>query len=165
MKKIEFKNNSEPYISAENLNTLQNNIEDAINDKNIITASFNTNHTIATEEIENIKLDTKVSIGDKLTLNSEGKIVIGSDVKIIKISTNVNFQTVTSGLKQLIIYKNDSAIAQNVTQISDRTTLSIASMIYEVTKDDVIYLGIKGAVNDVIRRNMAHSNITVEVVK
>lgn len=30
MEKIEFKNNSEPYLSAENLNQIQNNIENAI---------------------------------------------------------------------------------------------------------------------------------------
>ena len=44
MEKIQFVNNSEPYINAENLNTLQNNVENAINDKNIITASFDANH-------------------------------------------------------------------------------------------------------------------------
>ena len=30
MEKIEFKNNSEPYLSAENLNQIQNNVEQAI---------------------------------------------------------------------------------------------------------------------------------------
>lgn len=41
MKKIQFVNNSEPYLSAENLNQMQSNIEEAIEEK----------QTYSTEEI------------------------------------------------------------------------------------------------------------------
>lgn len=165
MKKIEFKNNSEPYISAENLNTLQNNIEDAINDKNIITASFNTNYTIATSDTyEKVKLDTSVSVGDKLTLTNDGGIKIGAGISKIKASANINFQTIASGVKNIGIFKNDTNIFQNITNISERTTLVLSPIVFDVKENDIIYLELIGTKNDVIRRSMAFSNITLEVI-
>lgn len=165
MEKIQFVNNSEPYINAENLNVLQNNIEDAINDKNIITASFNTNHTIATSDTyEKVKLDTSVSVGNKLILTNDGGIKIGAGISKIKANANINFQTITSGLKYVGIFKNDSNIIQSVTNISERTTLVLSPIVFDVTENDIIYLELMGTKNDVIRRGMAHSNITLEVI-
>lgn len=43
MKKIQFKNNSEPYLSAENLNQMQDNIEIAFSTQNVITSGTNLN--------------------------------------------------------------------------------------------------------------------------
>ena len=165
MKKIQFTNNSEPYISAGNLNLLQDNVENAINDKNIITASFNTNHTIATSDTyEKVKLDTSVSVGNKLTLTNDGEIKIGAGISKIKVSANINFQTIASGAKNIGIFKNDTIIFQNITNISERTTLVLSPIVFDVTENDIIYLELMGTKNDVIRRSMAFSNITLEVI-
>jgi hypothetical protein len=165
MERINFVNNQEPALNAANLNQLQTNIENAINEKNMITASFTGNYTIkSTDTEEKIILDSTVIVGDKLSLTEDGGILIGENVSKIKVSANVNFQTITDGAKYAIIHKNNETIVQNVSSITDRTTLSISPIVCEVTQNDVVYLGVRGITNDLIRRGMQFSNITVEVI-
>ena len=48
MKKIQFKNNGEPYLSAENLNQMQDNIEIAFSTQNVITSGTDLNDYMET---------------------------------------------------------------------------------------------------------------------
>lgn len=133
--------------------------------KSSITASFSTNHTIAnTNTEEKVNLNTSVSTGGKLTLNSNGEIVVGSGVSSVLVSTAVNFQTITSGVKYVIIKQNGTTVYQNTSQISARTSLPIAPSLVEVQEGDKITLYLNGTQGDVIRRGSAFSNITVEVI-
>lgn len=133
--------------------------------KSIITASFSNNHVIAqTDTAEKVNLDTFVVGGEKLTLVDNG-ILIGSGISKIKVSANVNFQTVTTGLKYITIYKNNEIVSQNPTTISARTTISSSPILVNVAEGDMIYLYVQGTVSDVIRRSIAFSNITVETVE
>lgn len=133
-------------------------------EKNIISATFTTNHTIASTNPEKVNLNSSNSVGTKLTLSNSG-IVIGSGVSKVKVCANINFQTVTSGQKELNIYLNDAVNMSNVSVISGRTTLALAHYLMNVQEGDVIYLYATGASGDVLRRNMQFSNITVEVVE
>lgn len=71
MEKILFKNGEAPYISANNLNTLQSNIENAINN-----SEMTLNSTISTlqdnvDELEtnaNTELDKKLNISNKASV-------------------------------------------------------------------------------------------------
>lgn len=133
--------------------------------RSTITASFNTNHTIATTNTEEqVNLDTSVSIGSKLTL-SNSEIVIGSGVRAVLVSANINYQTITAGVKYVIIKQNGTTVYQNTSQISARTSLPITPSLVEVQEGDKITLYLNGTQGDVIRRNSAFSNITVEVVE
>lgn len=100
MKKIDFKNNSEPYLNAENLNQMQTNMEDAINEVN---NKFN----YSTEErIIGINEDNKpiykkiiqhsVPIGsselDLSQLNIENLIDYNSICKRISGTSNVDWE-------------------------------------------------------------------------
>lgn len=133
--------------------------------RSTITASFSTNHTIATTNTEEkVNLDTSVSVGNKLTLNNSGEIVVGSGVRAILVSANINYQTITAGVKYVIIKQNGATVYQNTSQISARTSLPITPSLVEVQEGDKITLYLNGTQNDVIRRGVAFSNITVEVV-
>lgn len=137
-----------------------------VEEKNIITATFTTNHTIASASAEKVALNQSVSGGNKLTLNTTNNgIVIGSGITKVKVSANINFQTVTSGIKVVSIYLNNATAYTNTSEISSRTTLIISPVLLEVQEGDIIYLYVQGNSEDVLRRNMAFSNITVEVVE
>ena len=165
MEKVNFQDlpSQETPINATNLNKVQDNVENVLK-KNIITASFNTNHVIgATDVAEKVLLDDFVSEGDKIILKNNG-ILIGGGISKIKISANVNFQSVTAGLKYVTIYKNDEIVSQNPTTISGRTTISTSPVLIDVTKADMIYLYVQGTASDTIRRGIAFSNITIEAI-
>ena len=163
MEKINFVNGKEPAINGTNLNQLQTNVENAINEKNIITASFNTNHVIASSSSEKVNLDTSVKEGNKLSLVN-GSILIGKGVSKVKASSNINFQYITEGLKTVSFVKNGTTVIQNNTTISARTTISTSPVLIEVAEGDLLELYFTGVAEDTIRRSMAFSNVTVEVV-
>ena len=133
--------------------------------KSSITASFSTNHTIATTNTEEkVNLNISVSTGDKITLNNNGEIIIGGGVKSVLVSAIINFQTITSGVKIVAIKQNDAIIYQNTSQISARTSLPITPSLVEVQEGDKITLYLNGTQGDVIRRSISFSNVTVEVI-
>ena len=93
MEKINFKNNDKPYINADNLNILQNNVETAISDasttiqNNVETAISDVSTTIneALEKInnKNIAIENEVEtdevVGGKRVYKKRIKFVSGSE--------------------------------------------------------------------------------------
>lgn len=78
MKKINFKNNDKPYINADNLNMLQNNVETAISD---VSTTIN-------KELEKInnkditignEVETDEVVGEKRVYKRRIKFVSGSE--------------------------------------------------------------------------------------
>ena len=164
MKFVELKNKNNESLAPINLNYEKriSNLEKA---KNIITASFITNHTITETGIEEkTALNDFISCGTKLTLKNSG-IKVGSGITKVKVSANVNFQTITEGLKYISIYKNTDTQYTNPTYVSARMTVDIAPVLLEVSEGDYIYLYVQGTAGDVLRRGKNFSNITVEVVE
>lgn len=133
--------------------------------RNIITATFSANHTITTTDVfETVLLNSANIFGDKFELTNDGGILIKRGISKIKVGANINFQTVTEGLKYIAIYKNNEVIIQNVTNIKERTTLTLSPSLCDVTENDIIYLKVMGTKSDILRRSAVFSNITLEVV-
>lgn len=180
MEKIEFKNNSEPYLSAENLNKIQENIEISINEnkneienlkeKNIVTAYF-TNYTSTGHLAPVTGLNVSVQVGDKLSLLNNG-VKIGAGISKVLISgwgfnnSNSSGAGVIAGIakNQITIESPFNTTSWQVTkQNNDNITMTITPMLVEVTEGDIvnICLGINGVTNKVFNRGA----VTVETVE
>lgn len=167
MEKINFTNlpDQTTPVNASNMNLMQNNIENAINTKNIITATISSNHTIQTSNTyEQLILNSKTSKGSSFTLTNDGAILIGSGISVIKLSANVSFNSVTAGLKWITIYKNDAVVAAAPCTLSARDCISISNLITTVSEGDKIYIKVQGTASDVVRGTIAYTNITIEAI-
>lgn len=77
MKKINFVNNSEPYLSAENLNQMQNNIEEAISTRLLLWSNTNldsfeqTNITLSSKDYDMLQVFYTRDASDKTVLMSQ----------------------------------------------------------------------------------------------
>ena len=85
MKKINFKNNDKPYINADNLNMLQNNVETAISD---VPTTINKELEKINKELEKInnkditignEVETDEVVGEKRVYKRRIKFVSGSE--------------------------------------------------------------------------------------
>ena len=165
MSLIEFQNypSTETPLNAENLNHNFNELAE----KNIITASISSNYAIKTDSpdtYEMLPLSTYTHIGDKLTLEN-GKIVIGKNVSLVKISAKLSFNTLTAGLKWVTVFgKNDTAVLANPNQLSGRATVSCSDALVSVKEGDTLELRVLGLKDDVVRSGLAYTYLTVEVI-
>ena len=139
-----------------------------ITEKNILTANLLNNYTIQnTGSYEILPLSQYANVGNKLSVNSSGGIVIGAGVSYIKVSSNVSYNTVASAnAKWNSIYKNASAIYPCPTYANNRVTIGNSGGIIPVTQGDVIYLEVLGTATDVIRGGTSNNYtcLTVEVI-
>lgn len=153
---------------ADKLNYIEDGIYDAY-EKNIMTAYFTSNFTLnATGSYLKLPLDSSVSTGTKLTLDTtNNNIVVGAGVSKIKVSAKVSFNSVAAtGVKWLTIFKNASdIISANPCTLSARNMIYATNTLVEVQQNDIIYIGVNGTTNDVIRSSSEYTNITVEVVE
>lgn len=85
MKKINFKNNDKPYINADNLNMLQNNVETAISD---VSTTINKELEKINKELEKInnkditignEVETDEVVGEKRVYKRRIKFASGSE--------------------------------------------------------------------------------------
>lgn len=85
MKKINFKNNDKPYINADNLNMLQNNVETAISDVETAISDVSTTINKELEKINNKditignEVETDEVVGEKRVYKRRIKFVSGSE--------------------------------------------------------------------------------------
>lgn len=165
MKKINFVNNSEPYLSAENFNQLQTNIEEAFA-KNVISASLKSDYTLTTTNTyELIPLDDFVSVGDKLTLENN-KIKIGAGITKILISARVGLPGATVGSKNFVIRKSGTICGRVWTKIdtAHNECMVINNTLIDAKENDLIDIALYGNVGDRISANAVFTILTVEVV-
>lgn len=145
------------------------NINKELLSKDIITAILTSNYTLTGTNVYGIiPLTLKSKIGDKLSMNSSGGIVIGAGVKFVKASSNVSYNSVAaSGAKWNVIYKGTQALYPCPTFASNRVSISNAGGLIPVTQGDVIYLETQGATGDVLRGGTGnyYTCLTVEVVE
>lgn len=168
MEKIDFVNNNAPYLSAETLNQMQDNIEEAIS-PNIITAGLVSNVKLTTTNNTKLPLSARANVGDKLTI-SNGGIKIGAGVTYVKVSGQVYVDTSGgAGIKKGIIYKNNNQVATDGLNGSANayTTIAIPTFLLQVAENDIIYLYGAGYVNDNFAGNDSnmYNRLTVEVIK
>lgn len=145
MEKINFVNNSEPYLSAENLNQMQSNIEEAT-ERGYILATLKenvwgipgkTNIIVPLDEISQKK-------GEKFTLEGN-KIKIGKGVSKIKVNANVFINDfIGTGYAWVTLKKNDvgfaTAITAKITEVPPYGSLCISPLVIDVEEGDLIYI-------------------------
>ena len=162
--------------SGDNINmnlssTYNANLQQKIN-KNILTA-FLTSQQTTSQTFEKINLDSKVSVGDKLTLNDNG-IKIGAGVTKVKVSAgiSVTWNSPVSNDFNLYITKNgatDSNIVIKINGAKPSTSYGgsviLSEQLIEVQENDVLYLCLYGTVNSLIYAFNSSTYMTVEVVE
>lgn len=168
MEKIPFKDlpdTSTPY-NAETFNLLQDNVENAINDKNIITASFSENYTLVNNSSYEVLFLNKAKInGSAFSLQNDGGILIGEGVSKIKISFKCHYNSIISpGSKWASAFVNNVATCAVCQQLSSRASLTSSTEMIDVQPGDIIYLKVNGSNGDIIRADYTYSNITIEKV-
>lgn len=150
MEKINFKNKGEPGAipaSAENLNLMQDNTENAINEikPSIITVGLNSNIEITGNTT--IQLDKILSsVGNKFTLQNGG-IKIGAGVSKIKVSGCLLEEVNDVGLYGCYICKNEANLAHAINVgfnyipvVKQMVKTTCQTILADVQEGDVIYL-------------------------
>ena len=140
-----------------------------INQKtNIITAIRTTDFTITqSDAYVDIPFDDSVVIGTKLSL-SNGKVVIGSGVSKVKISSKICLPSsgITAGHKNLVIRKNGTVVDRTWQYLDVRNSSMVTPVrIIEVTEGDSLSLSYYGKANEKIAGTSPFTDFTVEVVE
>lgn len=145
--------------------------------RNILTGYDSSGYILqstGTEEI--VPLNQMAKVGDKLSINNDGGIVIGSNVSYIKVSGNLTFSSFNGStgvvLRSADIYKNNSCITHNegIAKIDDNTftygmTFTFSDILIPVSQYDVIYLKVFGKSGDTLSTFVnTNSYLTVEAV-
>lgn len=141
--------------------------------KNILTAILTSNYTLnSTNSYEITPLTLKSKIGDKLSINALGGVVIGSGVSCVKVHSNVSYNSIAAeGAKWNTIYKISDGVSYALypcpTLASARTAIANTGGLIPVKEGDIIYLELQGSTGDVIRGGTGnyYTCLTVEVVE
>lgn len=153
------------------------NIVTAINEtntKNIITARLTSNYTITTASVyETLPLEEWEKIGDKLSINNNGEVVVGTGVHHVKITGNARNTTGTVAGKYVTIQNSSSQqLVQSIVYkpVANQTIMvPLAPATFEVSEGERLSLRVYGAKGDVwVGNNQAYgmlaTYITIEVV-
>ena len=140
--------------------------------KNILT-SFLTSQQTTSQTFGKINLDSKVSVGDKLTLNDNG-IKIGAGVTKVKVSAGISaaWNSPVSNDFNLFITKNGTTESNIVIKINGAKpstayggSVMLSEQLIEVKENDVLYLCLYGTINSLIYDFNRATYMTVEVVE
>jgi len=177
MEKILFKDypDTTTPIDAENLNTMQDNIENgitAISQKNIATIYNSSALNITPSKnyaSTKLNLSDNVVVGNKLSVVSGG-IKIGAGVSKIMVSGQVTIYRGTSKNGVGVdIRKNDDLIAYSRCNFVDwsEATATVTPVLESVQEDDIIYLCFKNAdaTSQYTLQGQKSTVLTVEVVE
>lgn len=158
-------------LSSSYNTNLQQKIDESVN-KNILTA-FLTSQQTTSQSFGKINLDSKVSVGDKLTLNDNG-IKIGAGVTKVKVSAGVSttWNSPVSNDFNLFITKNGTTESNIVIKINGAKpstnyggSVMLSEQLIEVKENDVLYLCLYGTINSLIYDFNRATYMTVEVVE
>ena len=170
MDKINFVNGTAPYISATNLNQMQDNIENAIK-KDILTVKAVSDQSIINNSFTKIIFGTAYSVvGTQLALKNN-HIIIGEDISYVKVSCNI-WAEAYEGNTFLRLLKNNEAFAHTIVPAKDNEAwrgITISPILLSVSKGDEISAEIQFSVaneqNKLSGATYWNSvNLTVEVI-
>ena len=168
MEKIEFKDlpDTTTPLSASNLNTMQDNIEDEFNKKELeyIIATINAPQTIASETQVNLN-DVARSQGN-FTLNN-GKIIIGAGIHHVRASACMFVDNWAGGsyyLWALLQLNNHNASTSINGSPSSFLSSSIPTTIFSVTEGDEIRLVADSPSGGTLRRYAEATWLCVEKI-
>lgn len=116
LEKIPFENFKEPALAKEILMALQNNIENAINNKNIMTRVISRQDITASSswKEEVVALSTVTTVGEKL-ISANNAIKIGAEVEQVLVSCNIRGigHKGADGDKDVSIRQNGNEVASS----------------------------------------------------
>ena len=170
MKKIEFQDypSTETPLNAENLNQMQDNMEEAINEKNYLVATAN--GAINLSGNTDIPLSATNVVGTKLTLEN-GKVKIGTGVSKVRISGSI-FMDITqqgSGYLWGRIAKNGSNVQGSIHPLVTGmgfVSASIPSKIIDVDENDLLHLNVDATgATGTVRNTEENTWLCVEVIE
>lgn len=144
-------------------------VKEGLADKNAILATIATTgltHALQSTDAEKLTLkSTETKIGSKLNITN-GAIVIGENIKYIKISAQVYFyDVVAEGKKGLQIKINNNIVSTVSHSLKDTYTgINIAERIYKVNTGDKVELYVKGAINDTVFSGETATYVSVEAI-
>lgn len=173
MDKIDFKNNQEPDLSAETLNQMQTNIENAINDKNIISVGLSENVTLANTGEQKISLSLiRNQIGNKFKLEN-GKIIVGKGISKVLVSASVCFNFTSNretSAYNLTIFRNGTenmcqTLNSDANNINDvNRTIHIIPTLLNTKENDTFEMQVYGSKNDIISSYVQRTIMTIEAI-
>lgn len=168
MKKIEFKNLQPPALSEEILEALQDNIQEAILEKDIMTA-YQTTAQIANQN-QTCNLQTYEQIGTNLSF-SNNAIIIGERVKSISVKGRIFFEYLPNlAYARPEIRKNGTVIARRLCDFDSGSSYFTVDLDYspiQVQQGDKITLNF-GDINNLqptTRGDKLETFLTVEVLE
>ena len=142
---------------------------------NISTARLTDNYTIATANTyELLPLKEWLTLGNKLSVRNDGSIVIGKNVKYIKVNATMRWRAGTVGQKYLLISKNGTdqlmQISNYRASTSGHTIYVAPTAVFEVKEGDTIGMYAYGSANDgvggsTLATGQLMTYLTVEVVE
>ncbi len=138
-------------------------------DINVIKAYLSDAYYIKTSGVyEKIPLDSYTKIGNKLTLNSNGEIVVGAGVSYVEISAIVDLvgANMTTGGKNIVIQKNGNISYRTWDNFNPvhNANIVLPSTILEVQEGDTLSLAFYGVKNDLINPGVAFTHLTVKTI-
>lgn len=168
MKKIEFKNLKPPALSKETLIALQDNIQQAILEKDIMTA-YQTSAQIANNN-QTCNFQAYEQVGNNLSF-SNNAIVIGERVKSISVKGRIFFEYLPSlSYARPEIRKNSTVVAKRLCDFdagSSYFTVDVDYAPVSVQQGDKITLNF-GDINNLqptTRGDRLETFLTVEVLE
>lgn len=126
------------------------------------------NQNLATANTyEPIKWTHSTSVGTGLSLNSDGAVVIGEGVSVVRVSGQLTVGAQVNGMKYAAIWLNvNTHLSRAQAQITTAApqTINFAPKLVNVSPGDVIAVRLYGAQGDVMYGGTMQSYFTVEAV-
>lgn len=141
-----------------------------LRNQSIFSASISSDTSLTNTNEKALVLAEGTYIGDKLSLNSAGGMVIGSGVDYVMVSAKVNYTTLSSTayMRYARIKVNgvDTIDARNhvPANCTYGVNLSIPPQLLKVQQGDVITLAVQGTNGDVVKSKEMWTNLTIEVL-
>ena len=123
---------------------------------------------VAANTYEIIKWTTATAVGTGLSLNSDGGIVIGQGVSVVRISGQVTVGAQSNGMKVAAIWANTTNThlvrSQAYVSTANPQTINFAPKLVSVSPGNVLTVRLYGAQGDVLYGGTMQSYFTVEAV-
>lgn len=137
--------------------------------RHIITGHLLADYVPDTTNYTVIPLVQYSKIGNRLTMNSNGGVVIGKDVKNVMVNAGIGMYINTIGYHWISIYKNNQAVATEYTQTKDSAgrniVLNIPRFLLPVNEGDIITFEFKDTAGNGLQSADLQTQMTVEVVE
>jgi len=128
----------------------------------------NNQNLVSANVYEPIDWSHATTVGTGLSLNSDGGIVIGSGIKVVRISGQMTVGAQVNGMKYGTIMTSSGSVhlsrAQAYISTANPQTITFATKLVSVSPGDVLTMRLYGAQGDVLYGGTMQSYFTVEAV-